>query len=221
MSVELLDPPPQTEVTNSFQHDLESLFYVFVWICSMYDAPGQLRVMDDSSLQSLLLLKWNENKEAKSIGEIKKGHLSYGGSKLAACFSPYFTTLTPFCIDFFDALFPKNSGARQDYRASVSPVTHEEVIKIFKRALEQVLEEESKEDRDAVKRNPPAMPYLTLPQDSPTVQKRPFDHASDSVVPGDTYPVCKTAPLPSAAYNFPDADLVPTSVRPRHKHMRY
>jgi Fungal protein kinase len=42
MSVELLDPPPQTEVTNSFQHNLESLFYVFVWICSMYDAPGVL-----------------------------------------------------------------------------------------------------------------------------------------------------------------------------------
>ncbi|KIM72260.1 hypothetical protein PILCRDRAFT_16298 [Piloderma croceum F 1598] len=56
------------------------------------------------------------------------------------------------------------------------------------------------------------MPYPTLPQDSPTAQKRPFDHASDSVVSGDTYPVCKTAPLPSAAYNFPDADLVPTSL---------
>ncbi|KIM79066.1 hypothetical protein PILCRDRAFT_10726 [Piloderma croceum F 1598] len=212
MSVELLDPPPQTEVTNSFQHDLESLFYVFVWICSMYDAPGQLRVMDSSSSQSLLLLKWNENKEAKSIGETKKGHLSYGGSKLAACFSPYFTTLAPFCIKSFDALFPKNSGAHEDYCASVSPVTHKEVITIFERAVEQVLEEESKEDQDAIK---PTMHYPTLSQEPSTAQKQPFDHASDSVdpsLPGDMYPICKTAPLPSTAYNkFLDVDLVPTS----------
>jgi hypothetical protein len=169
-------------------------------------------------LQPLLLLKWNKNKEAKSIGETKKGHLSYGRSKLATCLSPYFTTLAPFCIDFFNTLFPKYSGARQDYHVSVSPVTHEEVIRIFERALEQVLKEESKRDRDAIKRNPPAMPYPTLSQDSSTAQKRPFDHVSDRVdpsLPGDTYPVCKTAPLLSAAYNnFFDANLIPTSVRP-------
>jgi len=182
---------------------------------SLYGFAQCMMHLDNSSSQSLLLLKWSKNKEAKSIGATKKGHLSYGESKLAACFSPYFTTLAPFCINFFDALFPNNSGARQDYHASVSPVTHKEVIKIFERALEQVLKEESKEDWDAIKRNPPAMSYPTLSQDSSTAQKQPFDHASDSVVPGDTYPVCKTAPLPSTAYNnFFDADLVPTSIRP-------
>ena len=147
MSIELLDPPPgDSEVANAAQHDLETLFYVFVWICSLYAAPGVIRDFDKgSALDSIIVLKWNEVKDSREVGEIKRSHLSYGGNKVAACFTPYFASLRGCCVQLLNAIFPKGSEARADYRASLSPVTHDQIITIFKAALELVLKEERAE----------------------------------------------------------------------------
>jgi hypothetical protein len=110
MSIELLDPPPNTsdEIINTPQHDLESLFYNLVWICSLYAAPGVLRNLDKNSTSNdVIILKWNEVKDSKEVGEIKRSHLSYGGSKLAACFTPYFASLRGCCIELLDAIFQR------------------------------------------------------------------------------------------------------------------
>jgi hypothetical protein len=108
-----------------------------------------IRDEDPDSSNSLVILKWNQDKDPKEIGEIKRSHMSYGGIKLSTCFSPYFTSFKPFCIQIFDVLFPKGSEARSDHRASLSPVTHEEIIVIFRKALEQALEEEQMENLNA------------------------------------------------------------------------
>ena len=57
MSIELLDPPPgDSEVANAAQHDLETLFYVFVWICSLYAAPGVIRDFDKGSASDSIIV---------------------------------------------------------------------------------------------------------------------------------------------------------------------
>ena len=144
MSIELLDPPlGDSEVTNAAQHDLETLFYIFVWICSLYAAPRVIRNFDKGSASdSIIILKWNKVKDSKEVGEIKRSHLSYGGNKVAACFTPYFASLRGCCVQLLNVIFPKGSEARTDYCASLNPVTHDQIITIFKAALELVLKEE-------------------------------------------------------------------------------
>lgn len=216
MSVELLDPPPDAAVPNTFQHDLETLFYVFVWICSIYQSPGRIRDEDPDLSDSLVILKWNQDKNPKEIGEIKRSHMSYGGIKLSACFSPYFASFKPFCIQIFDVLFPKGSEARSDHRASLSPVTHEEIIAIFHKALKHALEEEQMENLDTGdphtlrecpapkrRRGNIADPIALLP-----AQKRQHILAD----------VFNTEPLHQGDIGI---DPLPTYVRPRRKRARY
>lgn len=221
MSIELLDPPPldnSTQITNTQQHDLESLFYVFVWICSLYAAPGIIRELDkNSASNSIIVLKWNEVKDSKEIGEIKRSHLSYGGNKLAACFTPYFASLRGCCMQLLDAIFPKSSEARVDYRASLSPVTHEQIIAIFKTALEQILEEEKADTTDSYATN--------VPVQSPniTVQKRHFGNVANSEPCIDQHiPIVNTAPLHNVV-NFEELGIrpMPDCVNPRRKRVRY
>ena len=222
MSIELLDPPPDnsTPITNTKQHDLESLFYVFVWICSLYAAPGIVRDLDkNSASNSVIILKWNEVKDSREIGEIKRSHLSYGGNKLAACFTPYFASLRGCCIQLLDAIFPKTSEACIDCRASLSPVTHEQIITIFKTALEQVLEEE-RADVNTTDSHATNVP-VQLP--SIMVQKRHFGDIADSEPHTDQHiPIVNTAPIHNVT-NFKDLGIrpVPDCANPRRKRARY
>ena len=66
----VLDPPPgDSEVANAAQHDLETLFYVFVWICLLYAAPRVIRDFDKgSALDSIIVLKWNKVKDSREVG---------------------------------------------------------------------------------------------------------------------------------------------------------
>jgi hypothetical protein len=215
------------DVVNCYQHDLESLFYVFVWICSLFDAPGTARVdgrhFDKTEKHSLIILKWNEDKEPREIGEIKRSHLSYGGRKLAACFSDYFADLRPFCIELFNALFPMGSNARSDYHASLSPVNYDQIIVIFEKALEHVVGKEEDVPSDDLGDGSPSALSQT-----PTARKRLFS----DIIGGDYFiqpcptPACPEAildvftstPLP---YSVPlEPDLVPPFVRPRRKRAR-
>ncbi|KIM77474.1 hypothetical protein PILCRDRAFT_91080 [Piloderma croceum F 1598] len=135
MSVELLDPPPQMQ-----QYP----------ICSIYQSPGRIRDADPDSSNSLVILKWNQDKDPREISEIKRSHMLYRGIKLSTCFSLYFVSFKPFCIQIFDVLFPlKGSEAcseSSNHHESLSPVTHEEIIPIFHKALKQALEEEQMEN---------------------------------------------------------------------------
>jgi len=216
MSVELLDPPPDAAVPNTFQHDLETLFYVFVWICSIYQSPGRIRDEDPDLSDSLVILKWNQDKNPKEIGEIKRSHMSYGGIKLSACFSPYFASFKPFCIQIFDVLFPKGSEARSDHRASLSPVTHEEIIAIFHKALKHALEEEQMENLDT------GDPH-TL-RECPAPKRRRGNIADPiALLPAQKHQhiladVFNTEPLHQGDIGI---DPLPTYVRPRRKRARY
>ena len=142
MLIELLDPPLDAEAANMAQHDLETLFYMFVWICLLYAAPRIIRDLDKSSASnSIIILKWNELKDSREVREIKKSHLSYRGNKVTVCFTPYFTSFRGCCVQLLDVIFLKSSKAHADYHVSLSPVTQNQIIAIFKRALELVLKE--------------------------------------------------------------------------------
>ena len=142
--------------------------------------------------------------------------MSYGGIKLSACFSLYFASFKPFCIQIFDVLFPKGSEACSDHRASLSPVTHEEIIAIFHKALKHALEEEQIENLDT------SNPYTLHKCPAP---KRHRGNIADPVallpaqkcqqIPAD---VSNTEPLHQGDIGI---DPLQTSVRPRCKRARY
>ena len=211
MSIELLDPPPgDSEVANAAQHDLETLFYVFVWICSLYAAPGVIRDFDKGSASdSIIVLKWNEVKDSREVGEIKRSHLSYGGNKVAACFTPYFASLRGCCVQLLNAIFPKGSEARADYRASLSPVTHDQIITIFKAALELVLKEERAEGVNTIDSGAMNTPNRTMP-------KRQLGEIADLEQYSARNTRVHTAPIHDVIYM---RDL-PEYAKPRRKRVR-
>src|SRR6266481_2291466 len=167
--------------------------YLFV-ICSTQNCQG---------FGQGLCIKFRHRLEMeRGQGQI---HLSHGGNKLTACFTPYFASLRGCCVQLLDAIFPKSSEARVDYRASLSPVTHEQIIAIFKAALEQVLEEERADV------NTTDSHATNVPVQSPSimVQKRQFGDVADSEPYIDQHiPIVNTAPIHNVV-NFKDLGIRP------------
>ena len=73
-------------------HDLESLIYVFTWICVVYSCPGQ--VCSDVSLQETCVKRWTSIKtlqDVETLCNARTGELST--KSFLNYFTPYFKQL--------------------------------------------------------------------------------------------------------------------------------
>lgn len=84
--------PSKAKVTNTYHHDLESLFYVLIWICTIFSRPGVIRPA--SELSEIVTMTWNEEKSVREIGDRKYANLRAGGKHVLAGFSSYFTSFS-------------------------------------------------------------------------------------------------------------------------------
>lgn len=66
MAVEILEGLPST--VHGYQHDLESLFYVLIWICTMQNGPcGELRDIGTFQYRRSVLSVWNGGLHSATI----------------------------------------------------------------------------------------------------------------------------------------------------------
>jgi Fungal protein kinase len=72
--------------SHTYRHDLESFFYVFLWICIIYRGPNKERRKIPKEIKEWIL------GDFKSIAKIKKGQMDANGFKdIVKLFSNYFS----------------------------------------------------------------------------------------------------------------------------------
>ena len=118
MAIEVLDG-----ISHTYRHDLESFFYVFLWICirhrhrkgeaeEEHDLPSASQRSGKSikdSVKTSILREWYTG-TYKKFTNAKRGYMDKGGFKnVLAEFSPYFETLKPLAEKLRGILFPRSA----------------------------------------------------------------------------------------------------------------
>lgn len=92
---------PTNNFVHTVSHDLESLIYVLVWMCVLYQAPNDVR--EDKTIEQTCLKPWVE---AKTMHEIRLLHDQKLGQLLEDSvqedFTPYFQPMAPFIFELYD-----------------------------------------------------------------------------------------------------------------------
>ena len=126
-----------SKVENRPTHDLESLFYVFLWICSNYAGPNNA-VREDTGRKNMPIMMWVDTVSTlDQISDTKAGHISsdeHFSKRILDHYAPYFEDLKV-CSNELRCLFT----------ASDADVTHENMLVILRKTLLQLeLENDSK-----------------------------------------------------------------------------
>ncbi|KAI6019347.1 hypothetical protein PISMIDRAFT_10731 [Pisolithus microcarpus 441] len=96
MAIDLLreHTNPSKDFIHTFSHDLESLIYVLVWICVLYQAPNEIH--SDHSIEQTCLKQWalvKMTNDIQALCDQKIGQLS--SRSVLSDFMPYFEPLKP------------------------------------------------------------------------------------------------------------------------------
>ena len=110
-------------IAPSPAHDLESLIYIFVWICVIYSCLGQ--VHSDISLQQTCVKGWTCIKTLQDVDTLCNARTSKLTTKLLLnYFTPYFEQLKGPMSTLYDLLHASHDP-------NGSPLTHEAIKKIL------------------------------------------------------------------------------------------
>jgi hypothetical protein len=122
-----------TAVTHRPFHDLKSLFYVLVFICTNLEGPSTPRLLADlMTFTSLPLAGWfTAGASLESLGTNKLGLAHAFEKHIVGCFILYFTDLKPYVMDLFYAMYLNSLQVK-------STLTHDDMIKIFTETLEKL-----------------------------------------------------------------------------------
>lgn len=105
MAVDLLHEyakPSSNNFVHTFSHDLESLIYVLVWVCILYQAPNEIR--RDKTIEETCLRQWAMAKTTNDIQALcdqKRGQLQHDSTTIFDQFTPYFEPLKPFVVRLY------------------------------------------------------------------------------------------------------------------------
>jgi Fungal protein kinase len=131
MAVELL--LEGKNVTHRPSHDLESLFYVLVYICTNLGGPGTPRTLEELlDFTSLPIAAWFVPETSfEGLATSKLGLAHAFEKRIVDRFSPYFTDIKPCVMELFRAMYPNGPQVK-------SALTHDRMIEIFTATLEKL-----------------------------------------------------------------------------------
>ena len=117
-------------VQHKPQFDLESLFYVLIYLCINLKGPqNQIHTADNLSFSSFPVAEWfSAEGSFTHLGHMKLSHLQTFETSVLDFFAPYFNDLKPCIRALHLALCP--TGDLHN-----SPITHDKMIAIFKDIL--------------------------------------------------------------------------------------
>ena len=121
-------------IVHEPRFDLESLFYVLIYLCMNLKGPGnQVRTTADlRQYQSFPLAEWfSAEGSFRKLGRVKMGQLVTFEQSILNFFPPYFNDLKPCVTSLYRAICPHGNPVD-------SPVTHDMVISIFDDALKSL-----------------------------------------------------------------------------------
>jgi hypothetical protein len=128
---------PKQIIDHQPADDLESLFYVLVWICVLYDGPNN-SPRTDISFEFMPLYKWAEQDFARgdfAMCSLSKFELmtSPDTSALTEHITPYFKCLEPFLLEWRTKI-----GKTLHNSNGAKPVQHEDVLEVLTKALTHI-----------------------------------------------------------------------------------
>lgn len=95
--------------THKYHHDLESLFYVICWICTIYCGPNE-ETREPSEYKSSSITGWNvqddSHESLKRVATSKRGFVSMGIEAIEENFHPYFRPLFDCLCKIQNCVFP-------------------------------------------------------------------------------------------------------------------
>ncbi len=115
------------------QHDLESILYIILFICTFVRGPGLLPYNLNKHHLSLLICSWLNNDEIRDIGYRKLAHLECYNIAILPNFMPYWHDFAPFVKDLINACFPARASLPNELQ-------YEQVLGILEKAYNAVEE---------------------------------------------------------------------------------
>jgi hypothetical protein len=142
MAVDLMlhQENPDNPFQHELRHDLESILYVILWICTSMEGPGIERRVADPLFMNVPLRKWfDKNVDIRDLGYSKLGHMVDAENAIFANFPPFWDPFKPFVRELNDAFNFSVAGCRNPRNSdSGSYITSQAMIEILKRAIEHI-----------------------------------------------------------------------------------
>lgn len=118
---------------HTFRHDIESFFYVFLWICIHYQ-PGSVNKSRPVRTRKTVLDRWGDSFEGAAIakwGDMGRAPVGSGQGleRILITFEDWAVELKEMTRGFRDLLFPLDINQAMSF--SKSPAIYEEVLKLL------------------------------------------------------------------------------------------
>ena len=121
MAIEALLAINQTFVHKS-QHDLESILYIILYVCTFIRGPGLPPALSQHELDiahrlSPPIRTWFSNDmDISKMGYLKLAHIECYDIAILPYFAPYWHDFTPFAKDLIIAYFPVKAHLLNDFQ---------------------------------------------------------------------------------------------------------
>jgi hypothetical protein len=129
-------------------HDLESILYVILYICTFTKGPNVPRP-DYEMPHTLQMKSWFLTEPMRTIGDRKMAHMCQPEVSIIPGFTHYWEDFGPFALDLIQLCFPFNP-------AKPNKLTHKEMLSILEKAYTTV--EEPPANMKNLKREPSDLP---------------------------------------------------------------
>jgi hypothetical protein len=139
MAIEVLEGKGHT-----YRHDLESFFYVFIWMCIRYgyEGTGRQKLNKLMRPKTNILRGWYTGTYAE-IANVKQGHMGKNRfENVIAEFAPKFEILKPLARELRSALFPIRDGDIFTGTFHDHDIMYDRMIDAFSRATDRLGKEE-------------------------------------------------------------------------------
>jgi len=109
MAIEVLDTAGKSQIKQTPAHDLESVFYVLLYICLLFKGPGNMtRTKEDlQEYPSMAINTWFDlYPRFRDLADVKRGQLASFERRFLNKFAPYFHNLRTCVVALWDVIFP-------------------------------------------------------------------------------------------------------------------
>jgi Fungal protein kinase len=121
---------PDMPFHHELRHDLESILYVILWICTSMEGPGiERRIVDPLFLNLPLHMWFDKDADIRRLGYIKLGQIVDAERAIFRNFPPFWNPLKPFIKQLLKAFFPVHPIAG-------SNITPDKMIDILRNAAQ-------------------------------------------------------------------------------------
>ena len=154
MAIEALLADRDDNFAHLPRHDLESILYVILYICTFTNGPGFPR-LDFETPNALSMKNWFTTDPIKTIGSRKVADLCQPERCIISGFTAYWKDFAPFALDLLHLCFPPTYSPAYPNR-----LTHEGMLSILDKACMAVKESPVTGENEVknLKRNEPSDP---------------------------------------------------------------